>query len=148
MRPGREYRMNIETYQFKSAGIKAALTSFAPRPEDAEDFAAMIEGKIRRESISWNRHTVGAKGAVKSIKQPKPTQKVGWGDATTLNLGTAMKVAIPSNVLGQVVLLDEAYALLEGRGVGYCPGIEAESYLAEGLTTYALAFKPAEPVKA
>lgn len=137
--------MNENKYKFKSVGIVEAIAEYAPGEtrEVREDFVAMVEGRIRRESAGWGTEVLSKGGKAKELKQPKPTQKVGWGETPTLTLGNARKVVIPSTACGQIALLDEAYANLEKHGVGYFPGVKPDSYVASKLAEFAKEFAPA-----
>lgn len=142
--------METTTFKFKSVGIFTAICEFAPGEsrEIREDYFAMVEGRVRRESAGWGRETTTKAGKAKELKQPKAVQKVGWGETPTLTIGQHAKTVIPSTACGQLALLDEAYAQLEKHGVGYFAGIRAESYLSGKLAEMAKEFKPAgEPVQ-
>lgn len=140
LRPGRMKIMEqAYKFNFLSTGIRKALASY----HESEDFANMVEARIRRESAGWATTVVSEKGTTKQIAQPKAKQKVAFGTTNTLTQGEGRKVAIPSNLCGQLVLLDAAYASLESAGVGYCPGIEAESYLDSALKKAVTEFVPA-----
>lgn len=146
----------METYIFKSVGISKMLREYAEagievaderlRKVEMDNFVEMIESRIRKSIPSWSTSKPKASGTGSTlVKQPGEKQKVGNG---TITLTSGIKRVIPSNALGQIVLIDSALAELEKAGIsgGYLPA--ADSYLDSSLVKFVEEFVESRAPKA
>lgn len=129
---------------FKSVAVRSMLVAVftdtgSTNGRLANDFANMIEAKIRREIPTWGTERVLASGKVgKELKQPGSKSKVS---GATITLTNGIKRTIPSSISGQLVRIDEGYAEFEARGIVLATPLPGDdSYLGERLAEMAKEF--------